>query len=182
MKWLFLIVTIFSASCIIAQERSKHENEILAVINELREDPSLFLAEVVLPYIETNELYRSSYARSLIRDLKKQSPLPTFSIDSSLQKMAQEFADKSGKKGSFGHRKYTQRYEQYGSHLNYDGENIQYGLRDPVEIVIDLLIDESIPSLGHRKNLLSKDFSVIGIGFAPHTKMQTITVMAFGGF
>jgi uncharacterized protein YkwD len=182
MKWLFLIVTIFSASCIIAQERSKQESEILAVINELRVDPALFLAEVVLPYIETNQLSRNSYARSLMRDLKKQSALPTLSIDSSLQKMAQEFADKSGKRGSFGHRQYTQRYEQYGSHLNYDGENIQYGLKDPAEIVLDLLIDEDIPSLGHRKNLLSEDFSVIGIGFSPHAKMQTITVMAFGGF
>jgi uncharacterized protein YkwD len=96
--------------------------------------------------------------------------------------MARRFAIQSGKKGVYGHTRYNQRYNSYGSHLNYDGENIQYGLQKPLDIVMDLLIDEGIASLGHRKNILSSEFSVIGIGFAKHKRINYNTVMAFGGF
>ncbi len=180
-KLLILLFILFGASSF-SQDASKHELEILSIINQARTDPQSFLQKIALPYIESNNLKSNSYAQSLIRDLKKQEPVAIISIDSSLQEMAKKFAIHSGKKGVFGHARYNQRYNTYGSHLNYDGENIQYGLEQPLDIVMDLLIDEGIASLGHRKNILSSDFSVIGIGFAKHKRINYNTVMAFGGF
>lgn len=180
-KLLFSLFILLSTSSF-CQEASKHEQEILKIINQVRSNPQGFLQKTAFPYIESNNLKTNSYARSLIRDLKKQEPLAIISIDSSLQIMAKKFAIQSGEKGVYGHSRYNQRYSTYGSHLNYDGENIQYGLQQPLDIVMDLLIDEGIASLGHRKNILSSDFSVIGIGFAKHKRINYNTVMAFGGF
>lgn len=165
-----------------AQELTLQEKRVLEVINEFRSDPQGFLEDKIMPYIRENNLTNNRYARSLIRDIKKLAPLPQFSIDSSLQEMAQEFAIKSGKRGWFGHHYYSQRFNEYGAHLAVDAENIQYGYADPESIVIDLLIDEDVPSLGHRKNLMDKAYTVLGIGFAPHKSYDHVTVMAFGGY
>jgi uncharacterized protein YkwD len=182
MRILFIVVIIIQSSFAFTQKATSHEQEILEVINEFRKDPQSFLKNVINPYIENNNLRSNRYARSLIRDLQNQSPLPLFEIDSSLQEMAKDFAVKCGKRGWYGHRNYNERFDKYASHLSRDGENIQYGLKKPKEIVVDLLIDEDVPSLGHRKNLMSKDFSVIGIGFSEHERIYYITVMTFGGY
>lgn len=178
----FLIFVFLLSLSSFSQKATEHEKEILQVINSARTSPQEFLENVVFPYIEQNGLRSNSYVRSLIRDLKQQKALTPLTIDSSLQEMAKQFAVKSGKRGQYGHGGYSHRFDTYGSHLNYDGENIQYGIEDPKEIVVDLLIDEGVRSLGHRKNIMSSDFSVIGIGFAEHKAINFNTVMAFGGF
>lgn len=182
MRILFLVVIVLQYSFSFAQRPTSHEQDILEVINEFRKDPQVFLRTVINPYIEENNLRSNRYARSLIRDLRNQPPLPLMKIDSSLQEMAKDFAVKCGKRGWYGHRNYNERFDRYASHLSRDGENIQYGLKKPKEIVIDLLIDVDLPSLGHRKNLMSKEFTEIGIGFSEHERISYITVMAFGGY
>lgn len=180
-KLLLVIIPFISLSSF-SQEATAHEREILEIINKVRANPQAFLEEVVTPYIKLHDLNSSRYARSLMRDLRDQEAVTPLKIDSSLQKMAKSFAIRSGRRGQYGHNQYNQRFDRYGSHLAYDGENIQYGLKDPTAIVLDLLIDEGVPSLGHRKNILSPEFSVIGIGFAEHKEINYNTVMAFGGF
>lgn len=182
MRFLITILILLTVGIAFSQEPSAQEKEILKVINEMRQDPQGFLEREVKPYIENHDLRNNRYARSLIRELRDLEPLPSFSIDSSLQEMAKTFAVKSGNHGWFGHRNYSQRFDDCASHLAHDAENIQYGLQDPLEIVIDLLIDIDVPSLGHRKNLLDPKYTVLGIGFADHKTYGCLTVMAFGGF
>lgn len=179
---ILLVIFSFVSISSFSQEATTHEREILRVINNVRANPQAFLEDVVKPYIKLHDLNSSRYARSLVRELRDQSPVAPLEIDSSLQEMAKSFAVRSGRRGQYGHNEYNERFDQYGSHLAFDGENIQYGLKDPTAIVLDLLIDEGVPSFGHRKNILSSDFSVIGIGFADHKEINYNTVMAFGGF
>ena len=179
----FLIISLFIfCSKAIAQDPTEQEKAILQVINNFKIDPQAFLRNKVMPYIDENGLKSNRYARSLIREMRDLEPMPALSIDSSLQEMAKEFAVKSGNRGWFGHNNYKRRFDQYGKHLTHDAENIQYGIKDPAEIVIDLLIDQDVPSLGHRKNLLDPQYTVIGIGFAKHKDYGYLTVMALGGF
>lgn len=182
MRLLINIFIVLVSGYTLSQQPTAQEKEILEVINQMRKDPQGFLEREVKPYIDNHELKNNRYARSLIREMSNLDPLPTFSIDSSLQEMAKTFAIKSGKRGWFGHRNYDQRFDESASHLAHDAENIQYGLKDPVEIVIDLLIDIDVPSLGHRKNLLDPKYTVLGIGFEEHKTYGYLTVMAFGGF
>ena len=61
------------------------------------------------------------------------------------------------------------------------GENCSYGYNDSESIVMSLLIDEGVASLGHRKNILSKDFKRVGVAIGKHPTYKYCAVMDFGG-
>jgi uncharacterized protein YkwD len=56
-------------------------------------------------------------------------------------------------------------------------ENCQYGYGDALSIVIDLLIDEGIPSLSHRKSLLNPEVLYIGVSIKKHKTYVFNTVI-----
>jgi len=62
------------------------------------------------------------------------------------------------------------------------GENIYYGEFTAEEIVLQLLIDEGIEDLGHRKNILNPRFNSIGVSIKPHKSYVYNCVMSFGLF
>jgi len=45
--------------------------------------------------------------------------------------------------------------------------------------VISLLIDENVHSLGHRKIMLSNEYTLIGVSLQPHINYGTNTVLDF---
>jgi uncharacterized protein YkwD len=94
--------------------------------------------------------------------------------------VAREHASWSGKKGYEGHKGFKQRFSPLMEKYNEVGENIYYGPYTPLEIVIQLLIDEGIEDLGHRKNLLSQKFNSIGVAIKPHKTYEYNCVMGFG--
>jgi uncharacterized protein YkwD len=59
------------------------------------------------------------------------------------------------------------------------GENCSYGEDTPIGVVIQLLVDEGVRDLGHRKNILSYEFKRIGIGYAKHTRYGINCVQEF---
>jgi hypothetical protein len=61
------------------------------------------------------------------------------------------------------------------------GENLEFGGDTPRESVINLLIDDGVPSRGHRTNLVNPQFLKVGIATGPHTKFRTCCVMDFAG-
>ncbi len=42
------------------------------------------------------------------------------------------------------------------------GENCDYGSKTALDITLDLLIDAGVPGLGHRENILTRDFNRVG--------------------
>ena len=180
MKNLFVFLCFLMTFSSIGQTSA--EKKVLNYINQVRTNPQLFLKEVALPYIENNDLSRNRYAKSLIRELEKSDSVQPLSFENSLQEMSIDFAKEAGKKGWVGHRRVSQRFEKYADHVEITAENLQYGFDDPLDVVMDLLIDFDIPSLGHRKNILDTNFSIIGISIEKHKSYEFITVMTFGGF
>jgi hypothetical protein len=61
---------------------------------------------------------------------------------------------------------------------HYYGECCDYGHNDALEIVLSLLIDEGIPSLGHRDVCLS-NYVKLGVAIQPHKRYGTNTVLDF---
>ncbi len=48
---------------------------------------------------------------------------------------------------------------------------------------MQLLIDDGVPSRGHRTNIFKNDFKIIGAWGGSHTKYKTCTVINYvGGF
>jgi uncharacterized protein YkwD len=64
------------------------------------------------------------------------------------------------------------RYGAFGGSWTW-GENIAHGDTNGREIVCSLLIDDGVPSRGHRTNIMNRAFTQTGVGFGTHTQYRT---------
>ena len=61
------------------------------------------------------------------------------------------------------------------------GECISYGEAEARGIVISLLVDDGVPSRGHRKIILDPKFSAVGISAGKHVVYSAMCTLDFGG-
>lgn len=155
---------------------------MIQLVNFVRQEPQRFLEDIALPYIQEHELEKSSYSKSLIRTLKVQKSLPLLTENKNLMLMAEDYAIEAGKKGWIRHIRTDARFEKYAPEIDVTGENLQFGSVNALAVVMDLLIDQDVRNLGHRKNILDPDFTQLGVAFGVHKSYDTIGVMVFGGF
>ncbi len=85
-----------------------------------------------------------------------------------------------GHKGSAGDSPQI-RAERYGM-WTYDlRENISYGAKIPQEVILNLLIDDGVPSRSHRKVLLDRKLTKIGIATGVNKLWDPICVLLLAG-
>ena len=160
---------------------NEEEKKVILFMNMARYDGSLFSESFLEAYIQENRLENSSYIRSLRRDLNKVSRLTPFKPERDLSAIAQEHARSSGEQGITGHEGFKKRFEPLmGNPYQHVGENCSYGYERAIDIVLSLLIDEGIKSLGHRNNILAPDFNSVGVAIRPHKTYRVNCVMDFG--
>jgi uncharacterized protein YkwD len=94
----------------------------------------------------------------------------------------------TGPRGMLGHdgsdgSTTAQRIERYGRWLRTCGENVAYGTATGMATVIALIIDDGVPSRGHRLNIYNPAFSCVGIASGDHLtpNLSPCTVMDFSG-
>jgi hypothetical protein len=154
------------------------ERDIIHILNLMRLDPPAFAAKVVQSYPEKMgdpDMRKSSYYKSLLKDLQAAKPLPMLIPDEALFSFARCHATKSGLTGYVGHTRSAPCEET----SIYGGECCQYGAEDALSVVMELLIDQNIPNLGHRKILLT-GFTHIGVAMRPHKSYRVNTVIDLG--
>jgi len=85
----------------------------------------------------------------------------------------------SGKSGYVGHDR--QKDPKTGSKCNsyFMGECCSYGNSDGLRVIIRLLIDNGVPSLGHREICLMKGYTNVGISIQPHKDYEFNCVLDF---
>ncbi|MEJ5304168.1 MAG: CAP domain-containing protein [Bacteroidales bacterium] len=155
---------------------SNEEKEVILFINLVRLKPSTFLK---IHIHNTEEQYDNDYYyQSLVETLEKMQPVSALLPDSMLTRIARNYAISSGEKGFVGHGDFSQRMKKIKC-IGIRAENISYGIQSPEWIVIDLLVDNNVPSLGHRKNILDLDLRYIGVGIAPHNGYDYNCVIDF---
>jgi len=160
---------------------SEEELKVILFINMARHDGPLFAETFLNSYMEENQLGKSSYTRSLRKDLNKIPSLAPLIPEQDLTAVARGHAQKTGEKGTTGHSDFKKRFEPLmGNPYKHVGENCSYGYEQAIDIVISLLIDEGIKSLGHRNNILAPDFNSVGVAIRPHRSYRTNCVMDFG--
>lgn len=157
---------------------SEEEKDLIFLTNLARLDGELFSETILDNYLKDKKSNR--YTRSLYRDLKKIKDLPLLQPEKELYDAAYEHAETSGKRGTTGHQRFGKRYDPLMKEYNEIGENLAYGYRSAPDILIQLLIDEGIPDLGHRKNLLNPNFNAIGVAIESHKEYRFNCVMSFG--
>jgi len=155
------------------------EKEAIYILNLLRANPVLFTKTVLLKYpsVSGNGYLTedSFYFISLVNTLKTMEPLGILYPDDKCFESAKYHAIASGITGYVGHERKTKddKAKKY-----YNGECCDYGHSDPLDIVLSLLIDEGIPSLGHRDVFLS-NYTKIGVSMQPHKKYGINAVFDF---
>jgi hypothetical protein len=154
------------------------EKKIIYYINLVRMNGPLFAETYLKDYLQDWKVPRTKYVRSLIKTLKELPPLPPLQPADDLIKEAKKHAKEMGKSGKKGHRSidgkgYSERIAILKEKYTKVKELNQYGLPEALEIVIDLLLDEQVESLTHRKALLTPEYKYIGVGLTYHKKWGT---------
>lgn len=118
----------------------------------------------------------SAYEQKVV-DLTNQerakNGLPALKVDLSLSKMARDKSQDMSTNHYFSHTSPTygspfDMMKKYGITYRYAGENIAMGQRTPEEVVTAWLNSE-----GHRKNILSPNFTYIGVGYVANGNYWT---------
>lgn len=153
-----------------------NEKEVVYILNLVRQYPQLFAQTVLKTYPDEgggSGLRQSAYYKSLMATLEKMQPQKILKPDLIAYASANCHATSSGKNGYTGHQRQT---EECKSVKNFMGECCDYGNHHPLDIVLRLLIDEGISSLGHRTILLGS-YSAIGVSIMPHKEYGSNTVI-----
>jgi hypothetical protein len=119
-----------------------------------------------------------------VRALRAAKAARAFAPSPGMSRAARGHAADIGPRGATSHNGSNgsdpfKRLEAHGSWEGSAGENIQYGGRNAREVVAMLLIDDGVPSRGHRKNILEPKFRAVGIGCGKHAKFRSVCVIDF---
>ncbi len=165
---------------------NEEEKKIIFYMNLVRLEPQQFLNSILTPYTKENEVSKNSYYNSLVRDLKNAQSTSVLVFKDDLHKVAVEFAKDLSKSGKIGHvnskgQDFSVRTKHLLSNYSALAENCQFGYDSALDIVIDLLIDDGVPSLGHRKTILNKEYQFVGVSTNTHKNYEYCSVQVFGG-
>jgi len=160
---------------------SKQEKEVIFYLNLVRLNPKLFAETYLEKYLDSTK-ENDTYTKSLLKELPLTKPMGLLMPDKELFTFTKEHAIKSGQQNTTGHGNYKERVKKIRPRFGgYIAENCDYGNNRAIDIVMSLLIDENVPSLGHRKNILNPIYKFTGTSIQPHKGFEWNCVMEFGG-
>jgi uncharacterized protein YkwD len=163
---------------------SQEEKNVLFYLNLLRINPRKFHDTFFL-YFKDSLGAEEKFIRSAAADLLKAVPLQPVKPHLLLFDEARKHATQMGASGKTGHKDvYGTPYVQRVHHLTKKfikvQENCQYGYSQGLFIIMDLLIDNEINDLSHRKSLLNENIRYAGISIQKHRTFKVNTVIEFG--
>lgn len=178
------------------------EKDVVLHLNMARANPARYAQEFIRPrlayfrgtlYREPDEPdnfagYRTREGVAAVEEAvavmnEKEALLPLTPAQG-LSAAAQDHAADQARSGATGHQgsdgsSPAQRVARYPGGARGVGENIAYGYRNGREIVVQLLVDDGVPSRGHRVNILRPEFRYVGIGVDDHPVYRASCVMNF---
>ena len=163
---------------------SKGEKDLFYLINLLHMDVKLFKSTFVVQYQKDNAYScDNSYFLSLMDELEEMKVRKLIYPDPILFQAAEFHANDMGKTGMISHNSSDgtecfDRIERFGGRAS--AECCSYGYEDPLLILMQLLIDNNVSSLGHRHSLLDPGFSRIGLSIRPHKAYEWNCVLDMG--
>lgn len=174
-------------------------NQILIEHNRVRVDPKSYipLVEAQMKLLKDKILFRpgevpietnegpTAYEEA-INFLKRQKPIESLTFDERLSKACQDHAEDLGQKGLVSHdsslgKSVSERIEQHCEWEECCAENLDFGTRNGVDVIISLLVDDGVKDRGHRLNLFKEEIKIIGIACSVHKEYETVTVLNYVG-
>ena len=119
-----------------------------------------------------------------VRVLRATKPMAALTEFPSLDQAADDHVRDQGPHGGIGHAGSDgsspwDRIQRHTKGLTGFGEAINYGTLDARTTVIELLVDDGVPSRGHRQILLDPAYRYVGVGIGPHAKYREMWVFDF---
>jgi len=117
-----------------------------------------------------------------VRALRATRPMGALAESAPLNLAADDLVQEQGPRGGRGHvsldgsQPWT-RMQRYATGLTGFGEANAYGPTDARSLVIGLLVDDGVPSRGHRQNLLNPVFRYAGVGCGRHATYKEMCVI-----
>ena len=171
------------------------EKEVLLELNKARSNPKLYAnlyIEPMLRYfdgkldtrnnIETNEGVKA--VKDCIAQLKRTAKMDLLSPDQELSKAALRHTSQQSKTRETGHDSpngETFEYRLRKIKFSNTAECISYGESEARGIVVSLLVDDGVPSRGHRNIILNPRYSSVGIAAGSHKVYSNMCTIDFGG-
>lgn len=172
------------------------ECDVIVEYNKCRTNPKRYVEEVLQPfydnlgsdgsYIINNQTYRLKEGRKVVNEaisfLKDVTPLPMLYPQQYLHKAAIIHCKDTGRKGLVGHEgtdgsSPTDRGKMFNRDCAGVAESISYGYRDAEQIMIQLLVDDDVPSRGHRKGVFLPYINTIGVAIRKHKHYKHMCVI-----
>jgi len=163
---------------------SPNEKQLIYLQNLVRMNPLLFLQTYVETFYKSNPYQsKSSYAKSLVEYLNKAEKSQLLYPSKALFDASEFHANDLGRLGGTGHKSsdgtsFGARLKRYGITGNL-AENCEYSSDEPLRILMRLLIDQDVISLGHRKNIMSDTYSKVGVAIRTHKEYGYNTVLDY---
>lgn len=160
---------------------SAEEKAVIFFINLARINPALFESTIVNYFVDSVNYKNNSALASLRKTLNGLKAAPVLSFKEDIYETVKSHAAESGKSGKKGSGDFEARYKPIRKKYNkYIFESCSYGFKDPLRIVMQLLIDEGNGDYGNRRNLLDPNLKYIGLSITEHrvSKWQCIIGLA----
>ena len=176
------------------------EQDLLNEINKARAEPQVyagyleklkpqFKGKVYTPEgmdsgLETQEGWDA--VEDAIRFLKAAKPVGPLNASEGLRLAAVSHVKDQSASGATGHAGadkmlIEERVKPFGAWQGDIGENLVYGNESARERILTWLIDDGVKSRGHRRRVMSQDYTVAGISCGPHPEYGAMCVLALAG-
>jgi hypothetical protein len=117
-----------------------------------------------------------------VRALRATKPMGALTEFAPLDLAADDLVRDEGPRGGRGHvgadgsQPWT-RMQRHATGLTGFGEANAYGPTDARSVVVGLLVDDGVPSRGHRHGLLNPIFKYVGVGYGRHATFKVMCVI-----
>ena len=184
-----------------AYDWAQIEQDIITVQNQVRQDPASLIPlleerlanmndEGVISCGPNCRPIQTQEGRPAVQEaidfLRQQAAVSTLEASPNVAQAAKAHAQDQAS-GSMGHdgsdgSTTAQRIGRTGALYVSSGENIAYGPSTGQRVVLDLIVDDGVPSRGHRTNIFDPSWTHTGAGCGPHAGYRIVCVINYTRF